>query len=103
MFKICFHVYQNLSCCTIPGIRLYEEQTLCSMCSNDISSVIPVSCSSPRWDNLPSEHQRNPLLGLKLRYMYWGQNEFSEKIETYQYMQKKEVNVLMVFFFLVYW
>ena len=23
-----------------------------------------VSCSSPRWDNLPSEHQRNPFLGL---------------------------------------
>ena len=22
------------------------------------------SCSSPRWDNLPSGHQRNPLLGL---------------------------------------
>ena len=22
------------------------------------------SCSSPRWENLPSGHQRNPLLGL---------------------------------------
>ena len=38
-----------------------------------------VSCSSPRWDNLPSGHQQNPLLGLKLRYMYWGQKDFSEK------------------------
>ena len=56
-----------------------------------------MSCSSPIWDNLPSGHQRNPLLGLKLRYMYWGQKDFSEKIETYQYMQKKEVHVLMVF------
>ena len=32
-------------------------------------------------------------------YMYWGQKYFSEKIETYQYMQKKEVNVLMGFLF----
>ena len=32
-------------------------------------------------------------------YMYWGQKDFSEKIETYQYMQKKDVHVLMVFFF----
>ena len=34
-------------------------------------------------------------MGLKLGYMYWGQKDFSEKIETYQYMQKKEVHVLM--------
>ena len=26
--------------------------------------IAPMSCSSPRWDNLPSGHQRNPLLGL---------------------------------------
>ena len=26
--------------------------------------IYPMSCSSPRWDNLPSGHQRNPLLGL---------------------------------------
>ena len=37
-------------------------------------------------------------LGSLVRYMYWGQKYFSEKIETYQYMQKKVVNVLMVFF-----
>ena len=30
------------------------------------------SCSIPRWDNLPSEHQRYPLFGLNLGYMYWG-------------------------------
>ena len=30
------------------------------------------SCSSPRWDNLPSVYQRYPLLGLNLGYMYWG-------------------------------
>ena len=57
------------------------------------------SCSSPRWDNLPSGHQRNPLLGLILQYMHWGQKYFSEKIETYQYMQKKEVHVLMGSFY----
>ena len=57
------------------------------------------SCSSPRWDNLPSGHQQNPLLGLILWYMYWGQKYFYERIETYQYMQKKEVNVLMGFLF----
>ena len=56
------------------------------------------SCSSPRWDNLPSGHQQKPLLGLKVRYMYWGQKDFFEKNETCQYMQKKEDNVLMVFF-----
>ena len=56
-----------------------------------------VSRSSPRWDNLPSGHQRNPLLGLILRYMYWGQEYFSENWK-YQYMQKKEVHVLMVLF-----
>ena len=39
--------------------------------------------------------------GFLARYMYWGQKYFSEKIETYQYMQKKVVNVLM-FFFSVY-
>ena len=36
--------------------------------------------------------------GSLVRYMYWGQKYFSEKIETYQYMQKKKVHVLMVFF-----
>ena len=36
------------------------------------------SCSSPRWDNLPSGHQRNPLFGLILWYMYWGQKHSSE-------------------------
>ena len=35
--------------------------------------------------------------GSLVRYMYWGQKYFSGKIETYQYMQKKVVNVLMVF------
>ena len=37
-------------------------------------------------------------------YMYWGQKYFTERIETYQYIQEKEVNVLMGFliFFPVY-
>ena len=37
-----------------------------------------MSCSSPRWDNLPSGHQRNPLLGLNLGHMYWVQKHSSE-------------------------
>ena len=32
------------------------------LCSRDYAEKV-VSCSSPRWDNLPSGHQRNPLLG----------------------------------------
>ena len=41
-------------------------------------NIYVLSCSSPRWDNLPSEHQRYPLFGLNLGYMYWGQKHFSE-------------------------
>ena len=33
---------------------------------------------APRWDNLPSGHQRYPLKGLNLGYMYWGQKHSSE-------------------------
>ena len=41
--------------------------------------VLPLlSCSSPRWENLPSGHQRYPLLGINLGYMYWGQKHSSE-------------------------
>ena len=39
---------------------------------------IELSCSIPRWENLPSGHQRYLLLGLNLGYMYWGQKHFSE-------------------------
>ena len=28
------------------------------------TEMLEESCSSPRWDNLPSGHQRNPLLGI---------------------------------------
>ena len=35
--------------------------------------------------------------GSLVRYMYLGQKYFSEKIETYQYKQKKGVNVLVGF------
>ena len=38
-----------------------------------VGALSLVSCSSPRWDNLPSGHQRYPLLGINLGYMYWGQ------------------------------
>ena len=34
--------------------------------------------SNPRWDNLPSGHQRYQLLGINLWYMYWGQKHSSE-------------------------
>ena len=40
--------------------------------------LVPVSFSSPRWDNLPSGNQRYPLTGLNLGYMYWGQKHSSE-------------------------
>ena len=40
--------------------------------------------------------------GSLVRYMYWGQKYFSEKIETYQYIQKKKVNVLMEFFYSIF-
>ena len=36
------------------------------------------SFSIPRWDNVPSGHQRYPLKGLNLGYMYWGQKHYSE-------------------------
>ena len=36
------------------------------------------SCYSLRWDNLPSGHQRYPLLGLNLGHMYWGKKNSSE-------------------------
>ena len=36
------------------------------------------SCSSPRWGNLPSGHQRYSLKGINLGYMYWGENFSSE-------------------------
>ena len=55
-----------------------------SMVPNGILGLGVWSCSRYRWKNLPSGHQRNTLLGLKLRYMYWDQKYFSEKIETYQ-------------------
>ena len=42
------------------------------------STALSWSCSIPRWDNLPSGHQRNPLLGIILWYMYWGQKHSSE-------------------------
>ena len=40
-----------------------------------------LSYSSPRWDNLPSGHQRYPLFGLNLGYMYWGQKRFSDQLK----------------------
>ena len=43
-----------------------------------ISFLHEVSCSSPIWDNLSSGHQRYPLKGLNLGYMYWGQKHSSE-------------------------
>ena len=36
---ICFHIHRNVSCFTVHGIRPYEEQTICFMCSIDLSSA----------------------------------------------------------------
>ena len=36
-------------------------------------------------------------------YMYWGQKYSTEKTETYQYIQKREVNVLMGFLIFFFW
>ena len=38
---ISFHVYRHVSLCNVNGIRLYKEQTICSMCYTDIISVTP--------------------------------------------------------------
>ena len=40
-----------------------------------LDGILLGSCSSPRWDNLPSGNQWYPLLGLNLGYMYWGQKK----------------------------
>ena len=43
-----------------------------------LPDILALSCSSPRWDNSPSGHQRYTLFGLNLGYMYWGQKHSSE-------------------------
>ena len=59
---------------------LYVEYILAvsHKASDVIKEITALSCSSPRWENLPSGHQRYPLLGLNLGYMYWGQKHSSE-------------------------
>ena len=37
--KIGFHVFYNLSRCTVHGIRSYEEQKICSKCYTDLISI----------------------------------------------------------------
>ena len=39
--KIRFHVYRNVSRCTVHGICPYKERKICSMCSTDISYATP--------------------------------------------------------------
>ena len=71
--------------CCLRGARAWPlgghppggELTILSTILRTCSSGVPLSCSSPRWDNLSSGHQWNPLLGLKLGYVYWGQKHFS--------------------------
>ena len=48
-----------------PG-KSEESEAVPVLTSDNIKKmkVMELSCSSPRWDNLPSGHQRNPLLGL---------------------------------------
>ena len=43
-----------------------------------LETFLEESCSGPRWDNLPSGHQRYPLKGIRLGYMYWVQKQSSE-------------------------
>ena len=47
------------------------------LCNHD-TPLPPMSCSSPRWENLPSGHQHYLLKGINLGYMYWGQKNSSE-------------------------
>ena len=55
------------------------EETKSITCMDSVPVCMqPHSFSSPRWDNLPSGHQRYPLKGLNLGYMYWGQKHSSE-------------------------
>ena len=70
---------------TVPSVRCLAQRTyaenILAYCWDGIFEgsvalwrhILEWSRSSPRWDNLPSGHQRNPLLGLILWYMYWGQ------------------------------
>ena len=42
-----------------------------------MNMILSVIFSSPRWNNLPSGHQRYLLKGLNLGYIYWGQKHSS--------------------------
>ena len=45
-------------------VQLLSSWRKCTTPNPTSPTLIFLSCSSPRWDNLPSGHQRNPLLGL---------------------------------------
>ena len=57
-----------------------------------------MSCSSPKWDNLPSGNQRYPLKGFNLGYMYWGQNTLLNKLKHTSTCSKKWCMYWYVFF-----
>ena len=59
------------------GVTEINEVLLNSM-PNSWAKKLYVNFSSPRCDNVPSGHQRYPLKGLNLGYMYWGQKHSSE-------------------------
>ena len=63
-----------------------------------ISEGCQWSCSRPRREILPSGHQRYPLKGLNLGYMYWGQIHSSEKIENIPIHAEGSVVCIDMFF-----
>ena len=64
--KISFHVYRNLSRCNVHGIRPYEERTICSMCSTDLSSITPIKLYTQKelvlLETLISQFHKNDIL-----------------------------------------
>ena len=66
----------------VPALLPWGDMGYISFLCVYISVSYHLSCSSPRWDNLPSGHQRNPLLGLILCYMYWGQKNLLNKLKN---------------------
>ena len=93
--KFVHHKFQSIFKCTlICRFKYYFHE-------NKLTLWLPHgSCSSPRWYNLPSGHQQNPLLGIFGMVHVLGSKILFWKIETYHYMQKKEVHALMGLFYL---
>ena len=70
MFKIRFHVYCNVSYCTVQGIHQYEEQRTPSIGSTDISTVTLGKIYIPK-----------ELLLLKTLISYFSQKNYIPSIQ----------------------